>query len=90
MKNPEGRNLGELWTTNMEEWLVEILYQETLEGKLVGSKITNRDFVRLAGKMTQVGRKPVDPNQIWGKITQLRLRLRLFTDLLSRTGMGWT
>ena len=38
----------ELWTDGLEEMFVDILYQETIDGKLVASKITNRDHLRLA------------------------------------------
>ncbi|KAG6621150.1 hypothetical protein CIPAW_10G123700 [Carya illinoinensis] len=78
-----------LWTNGLEKMLVDLLYQETVDGKLVGSKITYRDNVRLATKMTELGKKTIDVAQIRGKITRLRQRQRLFTDLMGQTGMGW-
>ncbi|XP_041011305.1 L10-interacting MYB domain-containing protein-like [Juglans microcarpa x Juglans regia] len=89
MDEPEVLRDHELWTDGLEEMLVDILYQETIEGKLVGSKITNRYHLRLVEKLSRVGRKAIDESQIRGKITHLRQRLRLFTDLMGQTGMGW-
>ncbi|XP_035547645.1 L10-interacting MYB domain-containing protein-like isoform X1 [Juglans regia] len=89
MDESEVQRDQELWTDGLEEMFVDILYQETIEGKLVGSKITNCDHLRLAEQLSRVGRKAIDASQIRGKITRLRQRLRMFTDLMGQTGMGW-
>ncbi|KAG2716789.1 hypothetical protein I3760_03G143900 [Carya illinoinensis] len=68
---------------------VDLLYQETVDGKLVGSKITYRDNVKLVTKMAELGKKTIDAAQIRGKITRLQQRQRLFTDLMGQIGMGW-
>lgn len=36
----------DLLVGGLKEMLIDILYQETMKGKFVGSKITNRDYVR--------------------------------------------
>ncbi|KAF5458837.1 hypothetical protein F2P56_022837 [Juglans regia] len=89
MDESEVQRDHELWTDGLEEMFVGILYQETIEGKFVGSKITNRDHLRLAKQLPRVGRKAIDASQIREKITRLRQRLRMFTDLMGQTGMGW-
>ncbi|KAG7944121.1 hypothetical protein I3843_15G083100 [Carya illinoinensis] len=89
MDDTENQRDLNLWTDGLEKMFVDLLYQETVDGKLVGSKITYRDNVRLATKMTELGKKPIDAAQIRGKITRLRQRQRLFTDLMGQTRMGW-
>ncbi|KAG2694802.1 hypothetical protein I3760_08G161600 [Carya illinoinensis] len=39
--------------------------------------------------MTELGKKTIDATQIREKITRLRQRLRLFTNLMGQTRMGW-
>ncbi|KAG6675411.1 hypothetical protein I3842_15G099700 [Carya illinoinensis] len=89
MEDTENQRDLNLWTDGLEKMFVDLLYQETVDGKLVGSKITYRDNVRLAMKMTELGKKTIDAAQIRGKIIRLRQRQRLFTDLMGQTGMGW-
>ncbi|KAF5480841.1 hypothetical protein F2P56_001552 [Juglans regia] len=79
----------ELWSGGLEEMLVDILYQETLEGKLVGSRVTSRDIDRLVTRLNQLGIRPVNALQVKGKIARLKKTQREFTDLMGQTGMGW-
>ncbi|KAF5452323.1 hypothetical protein F2P56_027332 [Juglans regia] len=79
----------DLWSGGLEKMLVDILYQETLEGKLVGARITNHDTVRLATRLNQLGIRPVDASQVKGKIVRLKKTQREFTDLIGQMGMGW-
>ncbi|KAG6629076.1 hypothetical protein CIPAW_14G058600 [Carya illinoinensis] len=79
----------DLWAGGFEDKLIDMLYQETLEGKLVGSKITNRDCIRLAERLNNLRIKRVDSSQVKGKIARLKKIQRQFTDLMGQTGMGW-
>ncbi|KAG6661082.1 hypothetical protein CIPAW_03G149700 [Carya illinoinensis] len=88
MDDTENQRDLNLWTDGLEKMFVDLLYQETVNGKLVGSKITYRDNVRLVTKMAELGKKTIDAAQIRGKITRLQQRQRLFTDLMGQIGMG--
>lgn len=52
-----------LWVDGLEEMLVEILYHETIKGKLVGSKITNWGHVRISTRFSVVDMKSVDASR---------------------------
>ncbi|KAG2708493.1 hypothetical protein I3760_05G196200 [Carya illinoinensis] len=65
-----------------------MLYQETSKGKLVGSKITNRDCVQLAEHLNNLRIKQVESSQVEGKVARLKKIQRQFTDLMDQTGMG--
>ena len=78
----------DLCVDGFEEKLVDMLYQETLEGKLVGSKLTNCDCVLLAALLNDLKIKRVDSSQVKGKITCLKKIQRQFTDLMGQTGLG--
>ncbi|KAG7976345.1 hypothetical protein I3843_06G144400 [Carya illinoinensis] len=79
----------DMWAGGFKEKLVDMLYQETLEGKLVGSKITNRDCVQLAMRLNDLKIKRVDSSQVKGKIARLKKMQCQFTDLMGQTSIGW-
>lgn len=54
----------DLWVGGLEEIPVDMLYQETLECKLAGSKITNYDTIRLAIRLSELSIKPIDSSQV--------------------------
>ncbi|KAF5452160.1 hypothetical protein F2P56_027190 [Juglans regia] len=89
MDNTEVLRDHNLLAGGLDEMMIDMLYQEVMEGKLVGSKITNRDIVRLATRLTKLGIKPVDSSQVKGKVTLLKKTQCQFTDLMDQTGMGW-
>lgn len=62
-------NERELWSGGLDEALIEILNQETLEGKISGSKIHNCDLVCITNHLSTMGTKMIDSNQIREKIT---------------------
>ncbi|KAG6641981.1 hypothetical protein CIPAW_09G111600 [Carya illinoinensis] len=79
----------DLWAGGFEDKLVDMLYQEILEGKLMGSKITNRDCVRLVERLNDLHIKQADSSQVKGKTTRLKKIQRQFTNLMGQKGMGW-
>ncbi|XP_042974180.1 uncharacterized protein LOC122305682 [Carya illinoinensis] len=81
--------IQQLLVQGFEHKLIDMLYQETLEGKLVGSKITNCDCVRLAERLNNLRIKRVDSSQVKGKIARLKKIQRQFTNLMGQTGMVW-
>ncbi|KAG2667269.1 hypothetical protein I3760_15G105800 [Carya illinoinensis] len=89
MADVEVQRDHDLWAGGFENKLIDMLFQETLEGKLVGSKITNRDCVRLAEQLNNLRIKWVDSSQVKGKIARLKKIQRQFTDLMGQTSMGW-
>ncbi|KAF5448067.1 hypothetical protein F2P56_033567, partial [Juglans regia] len=90
MEDPEDTSRDNvLWGDAMEEIFIDMLYQDALQGRLKGGKITFREHGVYAQRLTAVGKKVFDGNQVRGKLTRLKGMQRLFTDLLSQTGMGW-
>ncbi|XP_035546423.1 uncharacterized protein LOC118348571 [Juglans regia] len=90
MDDPEDTSRDNvLWGDAMEEIFIDMLYQDALQGRLKGGKITFREHGVYAQRLTAVGKKVFDGNQVRGKLTRLKGMQRLFTDLLSQTGMGW-
>ncbi|KAG6626127.1 uncharacterized protein LOC122296115 [Carya illinoinensis] len=89
MADVEVQRDHDLWACGFEDKLIDMLYQETFEDKLVGSKITNRDCVRLAERLNNLRIKRVDLSQVKGKIARLKKIQHQFTDLMGQTGMGW-
>ncbi|XP_040987791.1 uncharacterized protein LOC121235511 [Juglans microcarpa x Juglans regia] len=90
MDDPEDTSRDNvLWGDAMEEIFIDMLYQDALQGRLKGRKITFREHGAYAQRLTAVGKKVFDGNQVRGKLTRLKGMQRLFTDLLSQTGMGW-
>lgn len=77
----------ELKTEGLEEFLVEILFQETIEGILVRSKIQNHNDVWIATCLSATGLKMIDTSQVREKITRFKKKNREFTNLMDQ--MVW-
>ncbi|XP_035544596.1 L10-interacting MYB domain-containing protein-like [Juglans regia] len=80
---------GSLWADGFEECLIDMLYQDTLMGRLRGGRITNSDHVTLAERLSAVGPRNFNSDQVKGKLARLKRRQREFTDLMKQTGLGW-
>ncbi|KAF5466088.1 hypothetical protein F2P56_016045 [Juglans regia] len=78
-----------LWADGFEVILIDILYEDTLMGSLRGGRITNSDHVRLAERLSAVGPRKFNSDQVKGKLARLKRRQREFTDLMKQTGLGW-
>ncbi|KAF5480495.1 hypothetical protein F2P56_001240 [Juglans regia] len=80
---------GTLWADGFEDLLIEMLYEDTTMDRLRGGRITNGDHVRIAEKLSSVGPRNFNSDQVKGKIARLKRRQREFTDLMKQTGLGW-
>ncbi|KAF5466006.1 hypothetical protein F2P56_015965 [Juglans regia] len=80
---------GTLWADGFEDLLIEMLFEDIVMDRLRGGRITNGDHVRLAEKLSTVGPRNFNSDQVKGKIARLKRRQREFTDLLKQTGLGW-
>ncbi|KAF5458790.1 hypothetical protein F2P56_022795 [Juglans regia] len=80
---------GSLWADGFEDLLIEMLYEDTISDRLRGGRITNDDHVRLAERLSAVGPRNFNSDQVKGKIARLKRRQREFTDLMKQTGLGW-
>lgn len=72
----------------MGDVLIEMLYGDTLIGVLRVRKITSRDHALYVECLIALGRRPLYVNQMKGKLLMPKMMQRLFTDLMSQTGMG--
>ncbi|XP_041026902.1 uncharacterized protein LOC121267091 [Juglans microcarpa x Juglans regia] len=79
----------DLWSDGFEDVLVDLLYQDTLMDRLRGGRITTADNLRLAERLSAIGPKKFNCDQVKGKIGRLKRRQREFTDLMKQTGLGW-
>ncbi|KAG7969463.1 hypothetical protein I3843_07G032600 [Carya illinoinensis] len=79
----------ELWSDEMEEKLIDLLYADALIGAIRVGRITSRSHAIYAQCLTAMGRSKYDASQIKGKIQRLKGKQRLFSDLISQTGIGW-
>ncbi|KAG6718146.1 hypothetical protein I3843_04G127200 [Carya illinoinensis] len=90
MDDPENTHIDrELWSDEMEEKLIDLLYADALIGAIRVGRITSRDHAIYAQRLTAMGRSKYDASQIKGKIHRLKGKQRLFSDLISQTGIGW-
>ncbi|KAG7991284.1 hypothetical protein I3843_02G067500 [Carya illinoinensis] len=90
MNDPENAHIDrKLWSDEMEEKLIDLLYADALIGVIKVGRITSQDHATYAQRLTAMGRSKYDASQIKGKIHRLKGKQRLFSDLISQTGMGW-
>ncbi|KAF5459896.1 hypothetical protein F2P56_019807 [Juglans regia] len=80
---------GSLWANGFKNLLIEMLYEDTTMDRLRGRRITNGDHVRIAEKLSAVGPRNFNSDQVKGKLARLKRRQREFTDLIKQTGLGW-
>ncbi|KAG6621620.1 hypothetical protein I3842_Q016000 [Carya illinoinensis] len=78
-----------LWDDGIEDVLVNFLYKDTIVGRLRGGKILHNDHVRLVERLSDLGMKKFNSEQVKGKIAHLKRRQRKFTDLMRQIGLGW-
>ncbi|XP_042984405.1 uncharacterized protein LOC122313429 isoform X3 [Carya illinoinensis] len=79
----------DLWADGMENIFIEMLYGDALTGALRAGNIRSRDHTTYAQRLTSVGIRVYDGNQVKSKLQRLKSRQRLFIDLMSQTGMAW-
>ncbi|XP_040995760.1 uncharacterized protein LOC121241935 [Juglans microcarpa x Juglans regia] len=73
----------EIWGNGMEEIFIDMLYQDAFHSRLKGGKITFREHGVYAQRLTAIGVKVFEVNQVCGKLTRLKGLQCLFTNLLS-------
>ncbi|KAF5477708.1 hypothetical protein F2P56_004325 [Juglans regia] len=89
MEEVEIQRDHDLWSKGLEDIFIDMVYEEIINGTLKGGKITNKDHMRLAKRITAVGMKVIDSAQVKAKLVCLKAKQQLFTDLMGQTGMGW-
>ncbi|KAG7941193.1 hypothetical protein I3843_16G026700 [Carya illinoinensis] len=65
----DSTRVHDIWNEGFEDRLVDMLYEDTLMGRLRGGRITNGDNVRLAEQLSAVGHKKFNFEQnfkTWG------------------------
>ncbi|KAG6723479.1 hypothetical protein I3842_03G210000 [Carya illinoinensis] len=90
MDDPENMHIDcELWSDEMEEKLIDLLYANAFIGAIRVGRITSRDHAIYAQRLTAMGRSKYDASQIKEKKHRLKGKHCFFSDLISQNGMGW-
>ncbi|KAG8373190.1 hypothetical protein BUALT_Bualt12G0145300 [Buddleja alternifolia] len=79
------------WSSETIAAFVSIMYDEVIQGNLVGANFTNAKWTNIYMKMQNVCPLQVyTVKQLQGKFTRLKVKWKKYYNLLnSQTGMGW-